>query len=119
MVNEHIKRLLQKAVIEGPGSAEIQGDPDRGHGHEAEDVLGKKAADQQDHGQPGQDGDTQGAQGMGYHKEPHIADQLPNGAAEAGVKSCGALWGYGNKEEFMEHNADMMAEMPLDVLELV
>ena len=42
-----------------------------------------------------------------------------DGAAEAGVKSCGALWGYGNKEEFMEHNADMMAETPLDVLELV
>lgn len=42
-----------------------------------------------------------------------------DGAAEAGVKSCGALWGYGDKEEFLRHNADMMAENPLDVLNFV
>lgn len=42
-----------------------------------------------------------------------------DGAAEAGVKSCGALWGYGNKKEFIEHNANMMAENPLDVLKFV
>ena len=39
-----------------------------------------------------------------------------DGAAAAGVKSCGALWGYGNKEEFIAHKADFIAEKPLDVL---
>ena len=39
-----------------------------------------------------------------------------DGAAGAGVKSCGALWGYGNKEEFLEHKADFIAENPADVL---
>jgi len=42
-----------------------------------------------------------------------------DGAAAAGVKSCGALWGYGDKEEFLEHNADMIAEKPLDVLNFI
>lgn len=42
-----------------------------------------------------------------------------DGAAGAEVKSCGALWGYGNKEEFLEHNADMIVEKPLDVLKYV
>jgi len=42
-----------------------------------------------------------------------------DGAADAGVKSCGALWGYGNKKEFIEHKADMIAEKPLDVLNLI
>ena len=42
-----------------------------------------------------------------------------DGAAGAGVKSCGALWGYGNKEEFEAHNADFMAEKPENVLELL
>ncbi len=28
-----------------------------------------------------------------------------DGAAGAGVNSCGVLWGYGSKEEFREHNA--------------
>lgn len=41
------------------------------------------------------------------------------GAAAAGVKSCGALWGYGNKEEFMDYKADFIAEKPLDVLNLL
>ena len=41
------------------------------------------------------------------------------GAAAAGVKSCGALWGYGNKEEFLEYKADFIAEKPLDVLNLL
>lgn len=41
------------------------------------------------------------------------------GAAAAGVKSCGALWGYGNKEEFIEYKADFIAEKPLDVLNLL
>lgn len=39
-----------------------------------------------------------------------------DGAAGAGVKSCGALWGYGSKEEFIEHKADFIAEKPSDVL---
>ncbi len=42
-----------------------------------------------------------------------------DGAAQAGVKSCGALWGYGDKAEFIEHKADMLAETPLDVLNFV
>lgn len=41
------------------------------------------------------------------------------GAAEAGVKSCGAIWGYGNKEEFLKHKADMIAEEPLDVVNFI
>lgn len=41
------------------------------------------------------------------------------GAAAAGVKSCGALWGYGNKEEFIEYKADFIAVKPLDVLNLL
>ena len=41
------------------------------------------------------------------------------GAAAAGVKSCGALWGYGNKEEFLDYKADFIAEKPLDVLNLL
>ena len=39
-----------------------------------------------------------------------------DGAAGAAVKSCGALWGYGSKEEFLEHKADFIAEKPADVL---
>ena len=31
-----------------------------------------------------------------------------DGAAGAGVKSCGALWGYGDEEEFRAHNADFI-----------
>lgn len=42
-----------------------------------------------------------------------------DGAAGAGVKSCGALWGFGNREEFLQHKADFIAENPLDVLNLV
>lgn len=40
-----------------------------------------------------------------------------DGAAGAGVDSCGALWGYGNKEEFIEHNATFIIENPSQVLE--
>ncbi len=42
-----------------------------------------------------------------------------DGAAGAGVKSCGALWGYGDKEEFLAHNADFIVEKPFEVLKLV
>ena len=41
-----------------------------------------------------------------------------DGAAGAGVDSCGALWGYGNKEEFMDHKATYIVEKPEDVLNL-
>ena len=42
-----------------------------------------------------------------------------DGAHEAGIKCCGALWGYGNKEEFEEHNSDFIAEIPEDILKLL
>lgn len=41
-----------------------------------------------------------------------------DGAAGAGVVSCGALWGYGNQEEFEAHNADFIVKTPLDILEI-
>lgn len=42
-----------------------------------------------------------------------------DGATGAGVDSCGALWGYGNKEEITEHKATFIAEKPSDVLNLL
>lgn len=42
-----------------------------------------------------------------------------DGAADAGVDSCGALWGFGNKEEFIEHNATYIVEKPSEVLNLI
>lgn len=42
-----------------------------------------------------------------------------DGAAGAGVKSCGALWGYGDEEEFKAHNADFIVSTPKDVEKLV
>lgn len=42
-----------------------------------------------------------------------------DGAAGAGVKSCGALWGYGSRDEFVEHKADYIAENPADVINLL
>lgn len=42
-----------------------------------------------------------------------------DGAAGAGVKSCGALWGYGDEEEFRAHNADFIISAPKDVKKLV
>lgn len=41
------------------------------------------------------------------------------GAKGAGVSSCGCLWGYGNKEEFQECDADFTIENPLDILNLL
>lgn len=41
------------------------------------------------------------------------------GAKGAGVSSCGCLWGYGNKEEFQECDADFIIEDPLDILNLL
>lgn len=42
-----------------------------------------------------------------------------DGAAGAGVASCGALWGYGSKEEFSEHNATFIAQKPQEILKLI
>ena len=42
-----------------------------------------------------------------------------DGAAGAGVKSCGALWGYGDEEEFRAHNADFIISAPEDVEKLI
>ena len=42
-----------------------------------------------------------------------------DGAAGAGVDSCGAIWGYGSEEEFREHNATHIVYKTADVLNLV
>ncbi len=42
-----------------------------------------------------------------------------DGAAGAGVDSCGALWGYGNEEEFRQHNATFIINEPSEVLSLL
>lgn len=39
-----------------------------------------------------------------------------DGATGAGVDSCAALWGYGNKEEFLQHNATFIVQSPQEVL---
>ena len=41
------------------------------------------------------------------------------GAKGAGVSSCGCLWGYGNKEEFIEYEADFIVSDPLEIVKLV
>ncbi len=49
-----------------------------------------------------------------------VGDRLYDldGAAGAGVDSCGALWGYGNKEEFVEHNATYIVKKAAEVLQI-
>lgn len=42
-----------------------------------------------------------------------------DGAAGAGVDCCGAIWGYGSREEFREHNAAFIADKTEEVLDLV
>ena len=42
-----------------------------------------------------------------------------DGATGAQVDSCGALWGFGNKEEFIEHNATYIAENPADIINML
>ena len=42
-----------------------------------------------------------------------------DGAAGAGVDSCAVLFGYGSKEEFIEHNATYIIEKAEDLLEIV
>ncbi|MGN0448375.1 MAG: HAD hydrolase-like protein [Acutalibacteraceae bacterium] len=41
-----------------------------------------------------------------------------DGAAGAGVDSCGALWGYGSREEFMEHKATYIVQTAKEIIEL-
>lgn len=50
-----------------------------------------------------------------------VGDRLYDieGAKGAGVKSCGALWGYGSEEEFRQYEADYIVKQAKDVLELV
>ena len=42
-----------------------------------------------------------------------------DGAHEAGIKCCGALWGYGDEAEFKAHKADFIVDTPLDILKLI
>jgi phosphoglycolate phosphatase len=42
-----------------------------------------------------------------------------DGAHEAGIKCCGALWGYGDEEEFRAHNADFIAKAPENILSII
>ena len=41
------------------------------------------------------------------------------GAAGAGVDSVGVTYGYGSREEFMEHNATYIVDSPKDILNIV
>lgn len=41
------------------------------------------------------------------------------GAKGSGVSSCGCLWGYGNKEEFFECEADFIVNDPLEIINLI
>lgn len=41
------------------------------------------------------------------------------GAHAVGIKCCGILWGFGNRDEFRECGADFICETPKDVLNLV
>lgn len=42
-----------------------------------------------------------------------------DGAHEAGVKCCAALWGYGDREEFIAHKADFIVEEPKEIENLI
>ena len=42
-----------------------------------------------------------------------------DGAAGAGVDSVGVTYGYGSREEFMEHNATYIVDSPKDILNIV
>lgn len=42
-----------------------------------------------------------------------------DGAHEAGIKCCGALWGYGSREEFEEHAADFIVKQPKEILNIL
>ena len=49
-----------------------------------------------------------------------VGDRLYDidGANGAGVDSCGAIWGYGNEEEFREHNATYIVYKTAEILDL-
>ena len=42
-----------------------------------------------------------------------------DGAHEAGVKCCAALWGYGDEEEFKAHKADFIVKHPKEIKNLL
>lgn len=42
-----------------------------------------------------------------------------NGAHMAGLKAIGILWGFGNKEEFINSNADWILKTPIEVFNLL
>ena len=41
------------------------------------------------------------------------------GARECGLDTIAVLWGYGNLEEFKEHNAKYISEKPIDVASII
>ena len=42
-----------------------------------------------------------------------------DGAHDAGIKCCGALWGFGDKEEFEAHNAEFIVETPSEIIDIL
>ena len=42
-----------------------------------------------------------------------------DGAHDAGIKCCGALWGFGDKEEFEAHNAEFIVETPYEIIDII
>ncbi len=42
-----------------------------------------------------------------------------DGAHEAGIKCCGALWGFGSEAEFKEHNAEYIVKHPSEILKII
>ena len=42
-----------------------------------------------------------------------------DGAHEAGIKCCGALWGFGSEEEFKAHNAEYFVDHPTEILNFI
>ena len=42
-----------------------------------------------------------------------------DGAHEAGIKCCGALWGFGSEEEFKAHNAEYIVDHPTEILNFI
>ena len=42
-----------------------------------------------------------------------------DGAHDAGIKCCGALWGFGDEDEFKEHNAEFIVSEPSDIMKLI
>ena len=42
-----------------------------------------------------------------------------DGARQAGVKSCGVLWGFGSEKELCDHGADYIASSPEKIAEIV